>query len=160
MPLLNHRDACHGMYFHPLRMKGILHARPYDPNVGAHGRELHLILVALTRRFCVRLRHRKPAHDLEHQIATLSAHVSGVQKVFKTAVDLEPPVRVSIRLVTDSVRLLACGRIDDRSGHRDALLFYDEALRMIDVIPQSGVTLIWRWRACYRLAATAPTSKR
>jgi len=66
--LWNHGDPCNGMYFHPLRMKRVLHVCSNDAHMSAHRREMDLVFVALARRLAVRLSHREPADDLEYQV--------------------------------------------------------------------------------------------
>jgi hypothetical protein len=133
--LWNHCDACHGMNFHPVRVKGVLHIGSYYANVRAHCRDLDLILECPARRLGVRLSHREPAYDFEHQVATLVTHISGVQRMLKLGVDVEPSVRFSILLVADPIAPFATAGIHNGSGHSYALLIHDEPLRMVDMIP-------------------------
>ena len=132
------------MNLHPLGMKGVLHVGSHYANVGAHGRYRDVIREALARRLGICLSDREPAYDFEHQVAGFIAHVSGVQEIQKFRVRFEPSVRISVRLVTNSIRLFTMGRVHGCTGHRGTLVLYDEALRMVDMIPQAGVTLrVW-----------------
>jgi hypothetical protein len=123
------------MNFHPMRVKSVLHIGSHYANMRAHRRELDLILVSLARRLGIRLSHREPAYDFEHQVATLITNISGVQEILKLGIDVEPSVRVSILLVTDPIDPLATARIHNGSGHSYALLIHDKPLRMVDVTP-------------------------
>src|SRR5260370_21688686 len=73
-------DAGNGMNLDPLTMESVLHQGSHNANVGAHGRERDVILVIGARSLGVRLSHREPTHDFEHQIAAFMVRVSGVQE--------------------------------------------------------------------------------
>ena len=121
----NDGDAGNGMNLDPLTMESVLHQGSRDANVGANGRERNLILIVGARSLGVRLSHREPAHDFEHQIAAFMVRVSGVQEILKFGIHLEPPVSVSIILVADSIVLSPGGRIHNLPGYRSALLMND-----------------------------------
>src|SRR6266568_7625169 len=136
----NDGDAGNGMNLDPLTMESVLHQGSHDANVGAHRGERNLILIIGACSLGVRLSHREPAHDFEHQIAAFMVRVSGVQEILKFGIHLEPPVSVSIVFVADSIGLSPGGRIHNRSGYGTALLMHDQTVRVVDVLPQSIIT--------------------
>jgi len=136
MPVLwNDGDAGNRMNLDPLTVESVLHQGSHDANVGANGRERNLILIVGAGSLGVRLSHREPAHDFEHQIAAFMVRVSGVQEILKFGIHLEPSVSVSIVFVADSIVLSPGGRIHNLPGYRAALLMHDQTVRVVDVIP-------------------------
>src|SRR5713101_266520 len=142
MPVLwNDGDAGNRMNLDPLTMESVLHQGPHNPNVGAHSGERDLILIIGARSHSVRrLTDVKPTHDFEHQIAAFMVRVSGVQEILKFGIHLEPPVSVSVVFMADYIGLSPGGRIHNLPCYRIALLMHDQAVRVVDVIPQSVIT--------------------
>src|SRR6266852_722400 len=134
------------MNFVPFRVKSILHISSHYSNVGACRRQRDMICIALTRRLGILLSHRKPTHDFEHQVPLLITDVPVVKKILKLRVHIKPAVRVSVALVTHPVGFLTSGRVNNFSCHSNALLFHDQAVRMVNMVPQAGIALsVGRW---------------
>jgi hypothetical protein len=130
------------MDLHPLGMVRVLHICSHDAHVGPYRWNLDRAVVGLgTRCLSVRLSHVEFTDDLEHQIPALIAHVSGIQEIRELSVHVEPSVGVTVPFMPDSIRLPAVRCVHDSPRYGDALLFHDEALRMVDVIPQGVITL-------------------
>src|SRR6185437_4848937 len=130
------------MDFHPFGVIGVPYVTSYHAHVRAHRRKLDgAVVVGGTDRLGVGLGDVEFADDFKYQVSTLITHVSCIQKILELRVYIQPTVRISICFVTDPVRPFPVARVYNRPCHFYASLYDDEALRIVDVAPESVVAL-------------------
>ncbi len=129
------------MYFYPLSVKRILHQTTNDANMRADRGKIDLVRETLTRGLGVGLSYREFAHDFKHQVPTFVTYVSCVKQILKLGIQFEPSVSVAIGFMADSVWFRTIRGVNHRAGHRNALLLHDQTTWVIDMRPQTIVTL-------------------
>lgn len=90
-------------------------------------------------------------HELEHKIAFLITLVARIEQVLELGIELQPTVRVPITLVPHPVwmmRRLARSGVHDHARHRDARAHYQQACRVVHVLPEAITTATKVGGAC------------
>lgn len=138
--LRNDLDPRHRMDLCPTIVCIIEHERAGDGDARSGWREGDRIAERFARRSGVGLLDRIPANDFEDEISVLVSAVAVVDQVGEGGIDVQPAVYVAIGFVTYAVtrRVRARrGRVDEGPGHRDAAAQNDQALRMVNVLPET-----------------------
>jgi hypothetical protein len=122
--------------FIPPGVVGVLHPASADSDAAADWRDNYGTPVVHAGGFGIGLADRELADNLKHQISPFIAHIACVEVVLLPRIELNPPMRVTIRLVPQPVLSGIVGGVHNRSGYAYAHPMDDKPLGVINMTPQ------------------------